>query len=148
MKAKQFFKLLNWFDVDKGFIRELKSVPYENLEILGLTKIDPFKFTKRYFNSKLSEVTIDPNANVDRKAPSNYFHELAKSASKLVGLEDLYRKGCQLYDDFSLLPILDGSLYFHDATHIFKPYCLGASCLDLVLHGMPFKRPASFPPKG
>ena len=75
MRDKDFFCVLRCFDLDALFIEELKSVPFENLVLLGLDQLNPFEFEKNYFNGKLKNVSIDTNANVDGKSPNNFYME-------------------------------------------------------------------------
>ena len=147
MQENDFFCALRCFGLKQGFIDELRKAPYENLEILGLTKINPFKFTEDYFNNQLRDTTVDPNANVDGISPNNYYMETTKPFFKLLTFYELWKEGKKIYKDFSLLPLFEGWLYFHDSTKGFVPYCVGASCLDIIQEGRPYGEPLSAPPK-
>lgn len=147
MHEQNYFCVLNCFNLNKHFIDELKDVPFQNLEILGLTKINPFEFEKKYFNEEIKDVSIDPNANVDGKSPNNFYMEATKPFFKLMTFHKLWEKGNELYDDFTLRHILDGHLYFHDATKGYVPYCVGASTLDIIQNGRPYGEPVSKVPK-
>ena len=147
MREKDFFCVLRCFDLDTLFIEELKSVPFENLVILGLNKLNPFDFEKSYFNGKLKNVSIDPNANVDGKSPNNFYMEATKPYFKMMTFYKIWQFGKDMYPNFSLLPLLNGSVYFHDATKSYVPYCVGASCLDIIQYGRPYGEPVSLPPK-
>jgi len=147
MQSKDFFTILKSYNLNYDFISELKSVPYENLEILGLTDINPFSFEQKYFNNNLKDVTIDPNANVGSRSPNNFYMETTKSLFKLMTFYKIWQTGSKLYDHYSLYPLLAGYLYFHDATKGYVPYCVGASCLDIIQNGRPYGEPLSFPPK-
>ena len=52
-----------------------------------------------------------------------------------------------MYKDFTLKPLLEGYVYFHDSTKGYVPYCVGASCLDIMQYGRPYGEPVSKPPK-
>lgn len=147
MQSENFFNILQCYDLETEFINELKSIPYENLKILGLTKINPFSFEKEYFNNHLKDVTIDPNANVDGKSPNNFYMEATKPLFKLLTFHKIWKKGNEIYPEFSIKPLLNGYLYFHDSTKGYVPYCVGASCLDIIQNGRPYGEPISFPPK-
>lgn len=147
MRERDFFCVLRCFDLNPDFISELKQVPFENLAILGLDQLNPFEFEKSYFNGKIKNVSIDPNANVDGKSPNNFYMEATKPYFKLMTFYKLWEVGNKMYEDFSLLPLLKGSVYFHDATKSYVPYCVGASCLDIIQHGRPYGEPISMPPK-
>lgn len=147
MQKENYFCVLNCFDLDKDFINQLKDVPYQNLKILGLNKINPFEFEKDYFNHKLTNVTIDANANVDGKSPNNFYMEATKPFFKLMTFYKIWNLGNEMYEDFTLKPILNGSVYFHDSTKSYVPYCVGASCLDIIQNGRPYGEPISYPPK-
>ena len=147
MRDKDFFCVLRCFDLDALFIEELKGVPFENLVILGLNQLNPFEFEKNYFNGKLKNVSIDPNANVDGKSPNNFYMEATKPYFKLMTFYKIWQFGKELDPNFTLLPLLNGSVYFHDATKSYVPYCVGASCLDVIQHGRPYGEPVSTPPK-
>lgn len=148
MQKKDFFCTLKCFDLDSDFIEQLRETPYENLKILGINKINPFKFEKEYFNGKLADVSIDANANVDRKSPNNFYMEATKPFFKLMTLYKIWNVGKEMYPhDFDLYPILEGAVYFHDSTKAYVPYCVGASCLDIIQNGRPYGEPISYPPK-
>jgi hypothetical protein len=147
MQEKDFFCLLRCYNLDPNFIADLKTVPYENLRILGLTKINPFEFENKYFNRKIKNVTIDPNANVDLKSPNNFYMEATKPIFKLMTFHKIFQVGKKLDNRFTLWPLLAGYLYFHDSTKGYVPYCVGASCLDIIQNGRPYGEPISVPPK-
>ena len=60
MNENDFFCMLRCFNVGEDFINQLKAVPYRNLRILGLTKLNVFEFEKDYFKDELRDVSIDP----------------------------------------------------------------------------------------
>jgi len=147
MQEKNFYCLLNCFDLHDDFIKDLHTVPFENLQILGLTKLNPFEFEKKYFENDLRVTSIDPNANVDRISPNNFYMEATKPYFKLMTFYKLWETGRKLYEDFNINPLLEGWLYFHDSTKGYVPYCVGASCLDIIQNGRPYGEPVSLPPK-
>ena len=147
MLESDFICVLNCFGLEREFIDEFKKVPYENLQILGLTKLNPFEFEKNYFKNHIRDVSIDPNANVSEISPNNFYMEATKPYFKLMTFHKLWQIGTEMYGSFSLQPLLDGYIYFHDATKGYVPYCVGASCLDIIQHGRPYGEPVSLRPK-
>jgi len=59
----------------------------------------------------------------------------------------IWKVGRKLFVDYSIQPLLEGWLYFHDSTKAYVPYCIGASCLDIIQNGRPYGEPVSLPPK-
>jgi len=147
MRETDFFCTLRCFGLETNFIKELKRVPFENIKILGLDRINPFEFEKEYFNGKLKHVSIDPNANVDGRSPNNFYMEATKPFFKLMTIHKIWEVGKKMYEGFTLYPLLAGYVYFHDATKGYVPYCVGASCLDVIQEGRPYGEPISNPPK-
>lgn len=147
MNERDFYCVLNCYGLDSNFINQLKLVPYNKLNILGLTRLNPFAFEEEYFKKDLKDVTIDPNANVDGISPNNFYMEATKPYFKMMTFYKLWQKGVEMYNDFSIEPLLQGYVYFHDATKAYVPYCVGASCLDIIIEGRPYGVPKSRPPK-
>lgn len=147
MQEKDFFCVLRCFGLNRDFIKELELTDFRNLEILGLTKIDPFEFQDNYFNNHIKDVSIDPNANIDGISPNNFYMEATKPFFKLMTFYKIWQTGRKLYDNFKLWPLLEGWLYFHDSTKGYVPYCVGASCLDIIQFGRPYGEPQSLAPK-
>jgi ribonucleoside-triphosphate reductase len=147
MQDKDFFCVLRCFGLEPEFIDELRAVDYDKLSILGLNKLNPFEFETKYFNGYIKHVSIDPNANVDGRSPNNFYMEATKPYFKLMTFHKLWKVGKSIYDDFSLKMLLEGYVYFHDSTKGYVPYCVGASCLDIIQHGRPYGEPISVPPK-
>ena len=147
MLASDFHCVLACFGLNPDFRAELNKVPYENLEILGLTKLNPFAFEERYFKKQLKSVSIDPNANVDGISPNNFYMEATKPFFKLMTFYKIWQTGVKMFGSFTLKPLLDGYVYFHDSTKGYVPYCVGASCLDIIQNGRPYGEPISKSPK-
>lgn len=147
MNEQDFYCVLRCYGLDADFIDTLKLVPFDNLNILGLSKINPFAFEKEYFKKELKDVSIDPNANVDGISPNNFYMEATKPFFKLLTFYKLHQVGKEMFEDFDLVPLLNGDVYFHDSTKSYVPYCVGASCLDIIQFGRPYGEPRSFPPK-
>ena len=147
MQEKDFYCVLNCFGLEPDFINDLRKIPYDKLKILGLNKLNPFEFEKKYFDKHLKDISIDPNANVDSKSPNNFYMEATKPYFKLMTFHKLWQVGNDMYEDFSLMPLLNGYIYFHDSTKGYVPYCVGASCLDIIQNGRPYGEPISNPPK-
>jgi ribonucleoside-triphosphate reductase len=73
--------------------------------------------------------------------------EATKPFFKLMTIHKIWQVGRKMYEDFTLYPLLNGDVYFHDATKGYVPYCVGASCLDVIQNGRPYGEPISKPPK-
>ena len=147
MQEKDFYCVLHCFGLEPEFVDDLKAVDFDKLTILGLNKLNPFEFEKKYFNGHIKDVSIDPNANVDGRSPNNFYMEATKPYFKLMTFHKLWQVGKEMYDDFSLKMLLEGYVYFHDSTKGYVPYCVGASCLDIIQNGRPYGEPLSVPPK-
>lgn len=147
MLKSDFFCVLNCFGLEHDFVQELRNVPYENLEILGLNKLNPFEFEEKYFSNHIKDVSIDPNANVGEISPNNFYMEATKPYFKLMTFYKIWKIGKRTFPDFSIRPLLEGYVYFHDSTKGYVPYCIGASCLDIIQNGRPYGEPLSLQPK-
>lgn len=147
MNEQDFYCVLNCYGLNSGFVKELEKVPFDKLKILGLNRINPFAFEKEYFKKELKDISVDPNANVDHISPNNFYMEATKPFFKLMTFHKLWEVGKEMFEDFTLEPLLRGDVYFHDSTKSYVPYCVGASCLDIMLEGRPYGEPKSRPPK-
>lgn len=133
-----FLEMLSTTSIDSGFHDDLRRVPEKQLDNLGVTKIDFFKFNKEYFKKRVPDASIDPNSNITGRSPNNYYLEQEKSKEALLCFEELFKMGKKHFDDFSLDYFYDGRLYFHDKTKYKLPYCLGMTTTNILLFGKPF----------
>lgn len=131
-----------------GYFEEefIKDASKRSLGLLGLDKMNGVCFSENYFKSKLTDSTIDPNANVSGISPNNYLSEMAKPYAKYYFFKKLYEKGKELYEDFTLDSIWEGSIYLHDATKL-QPYCFGVSATEIATLGRPYSPLPALPPK-
>ncbi len=126
-------------DMDKFATKDIRK-------ILGLEILDPISFSKKYFESKVQDISVDPNANVGGKSPNNYLAELAKPYSKIVFLEKLFEHGKKFFNDFSLDEYYNGLIYIHNTTKL-QPYCFGTSVGEIATEGRPYGYLYAGPPK-
>lgn len=130
------------------------SDSFLDLDGIGTKKIDVGQMSHDYFTEKLSNITIDTNANAnENKSPNNYTAEITKGILKLEGYYLLWRYakrrfGIERANDL-LKSIWEGDLYFHDASGpgIQQPYCLAYSTTPVMLDGRPYGQLHSLPPK-
>jgi anaerobic ribonucleoside-triphosphate reductase len=130
-------------NVEKDFWNIVDSVPVEILTIQGLNNLDLFDLADKYLESeRVSDVSIDVNANVDGREPVNFQSEIEKPQLKLRSFYILWKKISDLYSrniaDTALRAMLDGSLYFHDITKIDMPYCFAFDTSFLMNYGRPY----------
>jgi anaerobic ribonucleoside-triphosphate reductase len=126
------------------------------LDIEGISprKIDVGQMSHDYFTEKLSDVSVDENANAnEEKSANNYQAEVTKGALKLEGYYLLWRYAKKRFNvDYAnklIKSIWLGDLYFHDASGhgIQIPYCWAYSTDKLMLEGRPYGQLHSLPPK-
>ena len=143
-----FDKLYNLYSsTEKG--REL-------LEIEGISEkqLDVAAMSKAYFTEKLSDISIDQNANANEQlSANNYSAEVTKGIEKLEGeyLLWYYSKkkfGTERANEL-IKAIWDGDVYFHDASgaQIQIPYCWAYSTSIIMEKGRPYGQLHSLPPK-
>jgi len=119
--------------------------------IHGFDRLDTFEFRNRLIGDGILKHTIDPNANLsDRPSYGKLFSETYKPLEKLWSFATLYERLKKLFGEAEakkcLLYILDGSLYFHDATKL-TYYCASIESLNLLLNGRTWGRTHSKPPR-
>lgn len=108
------------------------------IELEGFgSNLDIDNFNKKFFsNTKISDVSIDSNANVRSKHIGTYFSEISKSFTKLNSIYVIWKEMKKLYgkeiaDKFVEYQI-NGAIYLHDAHHsAYMPYCV---MRDELLH--------------
>ncbi|MEW6769964.1 MAG: anaerobic ribonucleoside-triphosphate reductase [Bacillota bacterium] len=126
------------------------------LELEGISKrkIDVGAMSHDYFTHKISDISIDANANIDdEKTPNNYVMEITKGLLKLEGYYLLWRYAKKRFGieraNELLRSIIEGDVYFHDASSVKlqMPYCLAFSTAPLMHEGRKYGQLHSLPPK-
>jgi len=128
----------------------LKSQDPWVLKNLGIEYTDPLEWLRKYdAASTIGEMTSNPNASVgNQKNSRNRASEMASPWLKLRGLDELWSWGKEVFGkDFSLDPVFSGKLYIHKLSKLDRPYCVGASCLDIMQDGRPYADIVGKPPK-
>jgi ribonucleoside-triphosphate reductase len=133
-----FRKIMQEYRMDENFKKWLLARTDQELVDLGVTELDPFSFSEKYFANRVADVSVAPNANITMRSPNNYFMEEEKSPQALRCFEELYRTGQKLFPAFSLDPFVDGALYFHDKTKYIMPYCMGVTTTNPLFFGLPY----------
>lgn len=133
---------------DKIKFLEIEGIAPDNLDI-------PLQ-SKKFFSSRLSDVSIDANANansLDSKDPNTYHAEVTKGILKLEGNYLLWREinkeeGLNIAND-ALRRIWDGELYLNDfsGVGIQVPYCFSFSTSRLMTEGRTWGQLLSSKPK-
>jgi ribonucleoside-triphosphate reductase len=147
-----FYKTLEAMNIDEDFVELFKSIPKEQLDNLGLTKIDVFNFRREYLNgSPVQAISIDPNANVQGKSPVNIRSEQIKPWNKVEGLYWFWKYATKLFGinraDYLIQEVLMGHVYIHDLTKWDQPYCFSISTMNILDQGRPYSRLVAKPPK-
>ena len=124
-----------------------------DLEGIASHQLDVSYMADRYFKERVTDMSIDDNANhlQDGRSYGNFFAEMAKSSLKIIGYHDIYKIILQKYGveraNTIFRSLWDGKLYLHDSTAIQIPYCWAYST-DFLLHkGNFWGQLQSFPPK-
>lgn len=124
------------------------------IEGISPRKIDVGQMSHDYFTERLSDVSVDENANAnEEKSANNYQAEVTKGALKLEGYYLLWRYAKKRFNvDYAnklIKSIWSGDLYFHDASGhgIQIPYCFAFSTTNIMLEGRPYGQLHSLPPK-
>lgn len=127
--------------LNKNFQKILESSDEKLLKLEGIHKTQ-LDFIK---NMKRSDFSIDENANVDNEIKSNLMlseNEVLKPIKKITNYNKLYSKIEMDYDTDTanrcLQAIIDGDLYFHDATLIDTHYCYAVSTQYIIDNGLSF----------
>lgn len=149
-------ELLNNFSkFTKEFKDLYKSIDPEILDLEGISqdKLDVSLMADKYFKERVSDFSVDDNANhlQDGRSRGNYISEVSKSSLKMIGYHDLYILLFEEYGkdraDKIMKAVWDGDLYFHDSTAIQVPYCWAYSTEFLLHKGNFWGQLQSFPPK-
>ena len=124
------------------------------LDIEGISRecLDIGLLSKKYFTSRISDMSLDANSNSnDDLSHNNYSAEIVKGLSKLNAYYLLhnYSKNKFGLDRANQLikSILDGNVYFHDATACQIPYCMAYSTSFIMNEGRQYGQLVSVPPK-
>jgi len=141
----RFFTILRSFGLEREFVNLLRRVPKQQLDNLGLTKINIFKMRAQYTaNSTVQDVSVDANANVSGKSPVNLRGEQIKPWSKIEGLYWFWKKAMDRFGkeraDYLITEVLKGHLYIHDLTKWDQPYCYSFDMKRVLLEGRPYSR--------
>ena len=124
------------------------------LDIEGISRdcLDIGVLSKRYFTTRVSDMSIDANSNSnDEISQNNYAAEITKGLSKLNSYFLLYtysrdRFGIDRANQL-LRSIFNGSVYFHDASSSQVPYCMSYSTSFIMNEGRQYGQLHSLPPK-
>lgn len=123
------------------------------LEGISPEQLDISFMAKRYFSERVSDMSIDDNANhlQDGRSYGNFFAEMAKSNLKILGYHDIYEILKEEYGvkraNNVLNSLWNGDLYLHDSTAIQVPYCWAYSTEFLLHRGNFWGQLRSYPPK-
>ncbi|MFA5074680.1 MAG: anaerobic ribonucleoside-triphosphate reductase [Candidatus Babeliales bacterium] len=145
----------NFFNFSENFKKLYQSIDVRFLEHEGIapSNLDISIMSDRYFKERVSDMSVDDNANhlQDGRSFGNYISEMSKSHLKLLGYHDLHKILTQEYGqekaDQTIKAIWEGDLYFHDSTAIQVPYCWAYSSLFLLSRGNFWGQLQSFPAK-
>ena len=149
-------ELLNNFSKFSKEFKELYSkmdpvvLDYEGI---SQEKLDVSVMADKYFSERVSDFSVDDNANhlQDGRSRGNYISEVAKSSLKIIGYHDLYILLLNEYGkdraDKIMRAVWEGDLYFHDSTAIQVPYCWAYSTEFLLHKGNFWGQLKSFIPK-
>ncbi len=129
---------------------------HELLKIDGISRhfLDMGKMSHLYFTEKLSDISVDANANADSEiSPNNYGSEIVRGIQKIEGYYLLHRYAERRFGtehaNELLRAILSGDIYFHDASGVGvqQPYCMATSTSMIMAEGRPYGQLKSLPPK-
>ena len=127
-----------------GSIREEFGDKLLEMQGIGRSNRDIVAFSDIFLSEgrNVSEVTIDPTANIGRKSITHYISEQPKPLQKLYSFLLLYRKIKAIYGQENaedvIRSIIKGDLFINDSTKIFMPYCYAVDLRNLLIDGMPF----------
>lgn len=119
---------------------------------IGEEDLDFLDFTNKFLKTShsVSDLSIDPNANVSQRNTISYIMEAPKSMFRFNNYFQLWRDGKDLFnkdraDEMVEADIL-GDIYIADF-HLWNiPYCYAFSAMDILERGLPFiDRPKSKP---
>ena len=139
-------------NLDAEFLNLMGNIPDELKKIQGISELDPFVLSKKFFSSStVADASIDPNANLAGKTPVSYQSEIFKPQLKYASYYEMWNKlnemyGLEIAND-CIQSCINGSLYFHDITKTNCPYCFAFDTSFLMTEGRPYGWLPSVPPK-
>jgi anaerobic ribonucleoside-triphosphate reductase len=126
----------------------------ELLDSEGISRdcLDIGVLSKNYFTKKLSDMSLDQNANANESiSPNNYSSEIVKGLSKINGHYLIWHYAKKMFGieraNELIRAIWDGDIYFHDASRPQVPYCFAYSTSLIMTQGRPYGQLKSLPPK-
>ncbi len=138
-------------EFDKRFVKKLnelqKKYGTEILEAdgIGPKSLDIQAFHNKFFSdTKLVDVTVDGNSNVDNNTVLSFEQEQGKGLHRLYGYHSLWKQivsnsnGNIKRANKALESCVAGPLKVHDLHLINKSYCYAFSLDEIVLKGLPF----------
>jgi len=130
----------------------LEYIPEEILKIEGMDSEDYVQWSRDYFTPRYDVAgSIDPSANLDGKSPQNFSSDIFKPLMKRISYSHLWDSLNELYGEEEANNCINhailGDVYFHDITHLFKPYCFALSTANILYQGIPWTRLPNSPPK-
>jgi ribonucleoside-triphosphate reductase (formate) len=146
---KQFSKFSQSFKD----LYEKTDIKILELEGIAPEQLDVSFMADRYFKERVTDMSIDDNANhlQDGRSYGNFFSEMAKSSLKILGYHDIHALIAKEHGEERANKILkslwEGDLYFHDSTAIQVPYCWAYSTEFLLYKGNFWGQLRSFAPK-
>lgn len=143
-----FDQAYNLFETIPGGIELL------SLEGISRDKMDIGAMSHRFFQSKISDMTVDTNANSNEyKSPAVYASEISKGVMKAEGYYLLWRYAKKMYGEQTATELLyniwSGDVKFHDPSgiKIQMPYCWAFSTDMIMQFGNPYGQLHDLPPK-
>lgn len=130
-----------------------KDKANEILKVHGLhdDNFDYVKNVENLMNKKISDLSIDDNANKEEKTIKAIQYEAIAPINKLVGYDFLYREMKTLYGKKEAKRLsglmYDYSLPIHDSSNLLNAYCWSFDATHIVRQGRPFGQLHSKEPK-
>ena len=94
----------NFFNFSESFKELYKNTDLNFLELEGIApnNLDISGMSNRYFSERVSDMSVDDNANhlQDGRSFGNYISEMSKSSLKILGYHDLHKI---LANDYTLM---------------------------------------------
>lgn len=138
--------------LDDRFLRFMESIPTELKKISGISELDSFELTEKFFDTDVvADASIDANANLQCKSPVSFQSEVFKPQLKYMSFYYLWKQLLEKYDLDSankcINACISGGLYFHDSVKSLIPYCFAFDTSFLMVEGRPYGWLPSVPPK-
>lgn len=124
------------------------------IEGISRTELDLGEMGRKYFTEKLSDFSVNQNANSNEQiSPVNYSSEIVKAPMKLDGLYLMWhyankRFGAKRANEL-IEAVISGDVHLHDSSGagIQMPYCISYSTTILMNEGRKYGQLHSLPPK-